>query len=61
MHTLGTFIRENAVTRYNKIDAELVVDSREVLEARPRSTPPAPKRDDRDERDGDWDNAPCTD
>jgi hypothetical protein len=52
------------VNRYNKIAAELVVDTREVLEARPRSTPPsADHRDDEmkaceDER---WDNAPCTD
>jgi hypothetical protein len=45
---------------------ELVVDTREVLEARPRSTPPqAPDAQDdvdtnacEDER---WDNAPCTD
>ena len=55
------------MTRYNKIDAELVVVSREVLEARPRSTPPAANRDARDardardDRDADWDNAPCTD
>jgi len=53
------------VNHYNKIAAELVVDSREVLEARPRSTPPnAPETNDDDAvacEDERWDNAPCTD
>jgi len=57
------------VKRYSKIPAELVVASREVLEVRPRSSPPpAPERDDvheppvQDERwDERWDNTPCTD
>jgi hypothetical protein len=50
------------VKRYTKIEAELVVVPREVLEARPRSTPP-PAREEQDDRDDgdDWDNAPCTD
>ena len=50
---------------YTKIDAELVVDSREVLEARPRSTPPprpTQEEERRDEEEEDrWENAPCTD
>ncbi len=48
--------------RYTKIPAELVVDSREVLEARPRSQPPEAMNDrDEDDQDERWDNAPCTD
>ena len=51
------------MNRYNKISAELVVDNREVLEARPRTTPPTPHHEEEmtqydEER---WDNAPCTD
>lgn len=53
------------MNRYNKIAAELVLDSREVLEVRPRTTPPpAPHHDDDDAKQYDeerWDNAPCTD
>jgi hypothetical protein len=51
------------VKRYTKIDAELVVDPREVLEARPRTVPPPAPDHERDEDDGadEADNAPCTD
>jgi hypothetical protein len=52
------------VNRYNKIAAELVVDSREVLEVRPRTTPPAAAEHEDDAKQYDeerWDNAPCTD
>jgi hypothetical protein len=63
------------VKRYNKISAELVVDSREVLEARPRTSQPPPCPVDgyaeggtsqtpdgaADEDDERWDNSPCTD
>ncbi len=54
------------MNHYNKIAAELVVDSREVLEARPRSTPPHAPETTHDEdaaacEDERWDNAPCTD
>ncbi len=52
------------MNQYHKIAAELVVDSREVLEARPRSTPPQ-AMETHDEastcEDERWDNAPCTD
>ena len=48
------------MNRYTKIDAELVVDSREVLEARPRSTPPSAPESEEAPAD-DSDNAPCTD
>jgi len=53
----------NVVKHYTKISAELVVDPREVLEARPRSQPPeALERDDHEHDEDDrWDNAPCTD
>ena len=52
------------VNRYNKIAAELVVDSREVLEVRPRTTPPAGGQHEEEMTQYDeerWDNAPCTD
>ena len=54
------------MNHYNKIAAELVVDPREVLEARPRSTPPHALETEHDEEavaceDERWDNAPCTD
>ena len=51
------------VNRYNKITAELVVDSREVLEARPRTVPPEAESRDEEQacEDERWDNAPCTD
>ena len=53
------------VNRYNKIAAELVVDSREVLEARPRTMPPSESFDAHDDDakydEERWDNAPCTD
>ena len=52
------------MNRYNKIAAELVVDSREVLEVRPRTTPPASQQHEEDTTQYDeerWDNAPCTD
>ncbi len=55
------------MNRYNKIAAELVVDSREVLEVRPRTMPPAmiesaQHEDDVKQYDEErWDNAPCTD
>jgi hypothetical protein len=52
------------VKRYTKIPAELVVDSREVLSARPRSQPPEViETDAREDHEDDerWDNAPCTD
>jgi hypothetical protein len=50
------------VNRYTKIEAELVVAPREVLEARPRSAPPPKKEDDRRREDEErWDNTPCTD
>ena len=51
------------MNRYNKIAAELVVDSREVLEVRPRTMPPAAQHEE-DVKQYDeerWDNAPCTD
>jgi hypothetical protein len=53
----------NLVKRYTKIPAEIVVDSREVLEARPRSQPPESMKHDEREQDDDerWENAPCTD
>lgn len=53
---------------YTKIDAELVLDSREVLEARPRSTPPPRpsqeeerRNENENEEEDRWENAPCTD
>jgi hypothetical protein len=52
---------------YTKIAAELVVDPREVLEARPRSVPPMDEVVTQGDGDSDacederWDNAPCTD
>lgn len=53
------------MNRYNKIAAELVVDSREVLEVRPRTMPPAAANDHEDDTkqydEERWDNAPCTD
>ena len=54
------------VNRYNKIAAELVVDSREVLEVRPRTMPPAREASEHDDDvkqydEERWDNAPCTD
>lgn len=51
------------MNRYTKIDAELVVAPREVLEARPRTEPPARPSKDEDRRieEERWDNAPCTD
>jgi hypothetical protein len=51
------------VKRYTKIPAELVVASREVLEARPRSQPPEPHHEPETlaEDDDRWDNSPCTD
>ena len=54
------------MNRTNKFAAELVVDTREVLEARPRSTPPQAIADSEHEEvdaceDERWDNAPCTD
>jgi len=54
---------EHPVNRYTKIDAELVVAPREVLEARPRTEPPARPSKDEDRRieEERWDNAPCTD
>jgi hypothetical protein len=51
---------ENLLKRYSKIPAELVVDNRDVLEARPRSQPPEAEAD-RDQDDDRWENAPCTD
>lgn len=51
------------MNRYNKIAAELVVDSREVLEVRPRTMPPSEQHEE-DTKQYDeerWDNAPCTD
>jgi hypothetical protein len=60
--------RRKAATmkRYNKIAAELVVAPREVLEVRPRSTPPEAMtdrdlQDDQAADDERWDNSPCTD
>jgi len=52
-----------SVNRYNKIAAELVVDSREVLEVRPRTMPPTSQHEeDATQYDEErWDNAPCTD
>ena len=47
--------------RYTKIDAELVVDPREVLETRPPTTPPPPAAEDQHEHEHDADNVPCTD
>lgn len=52
--------------RYNKIAAELVVSPREVLEVRPRSSPPPSMQETQDheppsEREDEWDNSPCTD
>ncbi len=52
------------MNRKTKIDAELVVAPREVLEARPRSSPPPSDANDKSERpaqEDDVDNAPCTD
>lgn len=50
------------MNRYTKIDAELVVAPREVLEARPLSSPPpAREAEERREDEERWDNAPCTD
>jgi hypothetical protein len=57
------------VNRYNKIAAALVVAPREVLEVRPRSSPPPAEPHDHDdnatrdraEEDQRWDNSPCTD
>ena len=52
------------MNRKTKIDAELVVAPREVLEARPRSSPPPRDTNENGERpaqEEDWDNAPCTD
>ena len=52
------------MNRYNKIAAELVVDSREVLEVRPRTMPPTMTEHEPDTKQYDeerWDNAPCTD
>jgi len=51
------------VNHYSKIAAEIVVDPREVLEARPRSTPPQEQDHDEEKacEDERWDNAPCTD
>ena len=50
------------MNRNSNLPKEFVVDTREVLEARPRSQPPEPTHTRDDDRDDDrWDNAPCTD